>query len=390
MEPDKKAEERAAETEAPSFRDVSRDRIITRTSVIGIVTNVALAAFKAVVGLLSNSIAIVLDAVNNISDAASSVITIVGAKLAGKAPDRKHPFGHGRVEYLSAMIIAVIVLYAGITSLRESISAIIHPEEPSYGAAALVIVGVAVAVKIVLGRYVKGVGEKVNSDSLVNSGTDALLDSIISASTLVAAIIFLATGLSLEAWLGVIISAVIIKSGIDMLRETISELLGERADAELARAIKQTVSSFPDVSGAYDLILHNYGPDTYQGSVHIEVPDTYTADQIDGLIRSISYEVYRKHNVILTAVSVYSQNTTDPETVGMRETVERIVFAHPEVLQLHGFYVQKEEQLIRFDVIISFDAKDRQAVYEEIVREVQEAFPAYRLLVVMDMDFSEE
>ena len=390
MEQDKKAEERTAETEAPSFRDVSRDRIITRTSVIGIVTNVALAAFKAVVGLLSNSIAIVLDAVNNISDAASSVITIVGAKLAGKAPDRKHPFGHGRVEYLSAMIIAVIVLYAGITSLRESISAIIHPEEPSYGAAALVIVGVAVAVKIVLGRYVKGVGEKVNSDSLVNSGTDALLDSIISASTLVAAIIFLATGLSLEAWLGVIISAVIIKSGIDMLRETISELLGERADAELARAIKQTVSSFPDVSGAYDLILHNYGPDTYQGSVHIEVPDTYTADQIDGLIRSISYEVYRKHNVILTAVSVYSQNTTDPETVGMRETVERIVFAHPEVLQLHGFYVQKEEQLIRFDVIISFDAKDRQAVYEEIVREVQEAFPAYRLLVVMDMDFSEE
>ena len=235
--------------------EVTREKTIIRTSIIGIIANVLLAAFKAAVGLMANSIAIVLDAVNNISDAGSSLITIVGTKLAGKEPDKEHPFGYGRIEYLSAMIISVIVLYAGITSFVESVKQIIHPETPDYNAVSLIIVAVAVVVKILLGRYVKGVGKKVNSDSLVNSGEDATLDSVISASTLVAAGIFLIFHVSVEAWLGAVISAVIIKSGIEMLRDTISQILGERNDAELARAIQKTVMSFPDVQGAYDLVL---------------------------------------------------------------------------------------------------------------------------------------
>ena len=254
--------------------EISREKTIVRTSVTGIAANVFLAAFKAVIGLTSHSIAIVLDAVNNISDAGSSLITIVGTKLAGREPDKKHPFGYGRIEYLSAMIISVIVLYAGITSLVESVKRIVRPETPDYSAVSLVIVAVAVVVKIVLGRYVKGVGVRVNSDSLINSGEDATLDSVISASTLVAAGVFLIFKISLEAWLGAIIAIVIIKSGIEMLRETLSQILGERADAELARSIKATVTGYPEISGAYDLVLHNYGPDAYNGSVHIEVPDT--------------------------------------------------------------------------------------------------------------------
>ncbi|MCR5691472.1 MAG: cation diffusion facilitator family transporter, partial [Eubacterium sp.] len=220
-----------------------RDEQIIKTSVIGILANIVLAIFKAVVGLMTHSIAIVLDAVNNISDAASSIITIVGTKLAAKPADKKHPFGHGRVEYLSAMVIAVIVLYAGLTSLTESIQKIMKPVTPDYNTPALVIVAVGVVVKIILGIYVKGVGERVHSDSLVNSGKDASLDSIISASTLVAAVIFIYGGVSLEAWLGAIISLIIIKSGVDMLKETISRILGERAELELANAIKRTVCS---------------------------------------------------------------------------------------------------------------------------------------------------
>ena len=184
----------------------SRNAVIIRTSIIGILANVFLAAFKAVVGFASNSIAIVMDAVNNVSDAASSVITIVGTKLAGKEPDRKHPFGYGRIEYLSAMVISILVLYAGITAFVESVKKIINPDTPDYSAVTLIIVAVAVVVKIILGRYVKGVGKKVNSDSLVNSGEDATLDSIISASTLVAAAIYLIFHISLEAWLGAIIA----------------------------------------------------------------------------------------------------------------------------------------------------------------------------------------
>ncbi|MBQ4240571.1 MAG: cation transporter, partial [Oscillospiraceae bacterium] len=240
--------------------DSSREKTIIRTSIIGITANVFLAAFKTVIGILTKSIAIVLDAVNNISDAGSSLITIIGTKLAGREPDKKHPFGYGRIEYLSAMIISMIVLYAGVTSFIESVKQIIDPQTPEYNTVSLIIVAVAVVVKIILGRYVKGVGEKVNSDSLVNSGEDATLDSVISASTLVAAGIFLLSGVSLEAWLGAVISAVIIKSGVEMLRDTISQILGEKNDPELTASIKRTVSSFPQVHGAYDLVLNNYGP----------------------------------------------------------------------------------------------------------------------------------
>ena len=331
-----------------------------------------------------------MDAVNNLSDAASSVITIVGTKLAGKEADKKHPFGYGRIEYLSAMVISLLVQYAGITAFVESIKKIIHPDTPEYSAAALIIVAVAVVVKIVLGRYVKRVGEKVNSDSLVNSGADATMDSIISASTLVAAGIYLLFHISLEAWLGAIIAAVIIKSGIEMLRDTLSKILGERADAQLARDIKETVTSYPEVSGAYDLVLHNYGPDAFNGSVHIEVSDTLSADDLDKLLRKIMVEVYQKHNVLLTAIGVYSVNTKDPEAAAAREQVSRIVLAHPHVLQMHAFYLDRAEKTLRFDIVVSFDAKDRKQVVREVCEKVRQAYPDYTLQVAMDTDFSEE
>ena len=379
-----------SQTEQNPLFGRTREKTIIRTSVIGIIANVFLAAFKAVIGLMSNSIAIVLDAVNNISDAGSSLITIVGTRLAGKEPDRKHPFGYGRIEYLSAMIISVIVLYAGVTSFVESIKQIIHPETPDYSVVSLIIVAVAVVVKIVLGRYVKSVGLRVNSDSLINSGEDATLDAVISASTLVAAGIFLIFHVSVEAWLGAIISLIIIKSGIEMLRDTISQLLGERADATLAREIRETIKGYPDVSGAYDLVLHNYGPDAFNGSVHIEVPDTLSADDLDKLIRKITVDVYQKHNVLLTAIGVYSYNTKDPEAVAAREKVSRIVADNPYVLQMHGFYLDQAEKTIRFDIVVSFDAKDRKQVYREVCENVQKEYPEYRLQVAMDTDFSEE
>lgn len=367
-----------------------REKAIVRTSVIGILANVGLAAFKAVVGLTANSIAIVMDAVNNVSDAASSVITIVGTKLAAKEPDKKHPFGYGRVEYLTATIISILVLYAGITALAESVKKIIRPDTPDYSTAALIIVGAAVLVKLALGRYVKGVGEKVNSDSLVNSGADALMDAVISAATLVAAAVYLIFHVSLEAYLGAVIALVIVKSGVEMLRETLSKILGEHADAALAREIKLTVADFPEVTGAYDLVLHDYGPDAYNGSVHIEVPDTLSAPELDQLIRKITEAVYSKHHVLLTAIGVYSYNTQDPEAVQAWEAIHELVHDEPHVLQMHGFYLDRESKTIRFDVVVSFDAKDRAAVYRRICEKVQAAYPEYQLQIVMDTDFSGE
>ena len=367
----------------------NRDRIIIRTSIIGILANAFLAAFKAFVGLTANSIAIVMDAVNNLSDAASSVITIVGTKLAGKEPDRKQPFGYGRIEYLTAMIISLLVLYAGITALVESVRKIIRPDIPDYSPVALIIVAVAVAVKIILGRYVKRTGEKVRSDSLINSGEDATLDSVISASTLVAAAVYLIFHVSLEAWLGALISLVIIKSGVGMLRDALSQILGQRADAQLARDIKATIREFPEVGGVYDLVLNDYGPDAYNGSVHVEVADTMTAVQVDKLIRKVTEAVYHRNGVILTAVSVYSQNTTDPDAAAAREQIAGIAADYPEILEMHGFYMDRTEKTIRFDIVVRFDAKDRKAVYQAVSSRVKEAFPDYRQQITMDTDFSE-
>ena len=368
---------------------VSRDKIIIRTSIIGIIANLVLAGFKAVVGLASHSIAIVLDAVNNLSDALSSVITIVGAKLAGKAPDKKHPFGHGRIEYLSATIISVIILYAGITSLVESVKKILAPETPDYAPVTLLIVAAAVVVKLILGRYVKSTGEKVNSDSLVASGADATFDAVISASTLVAAGIYLISGIRLESWLGAIISVIIIKSGYEMLSDAVSQILGQRMESELTQSIKKLVCEEPEVRGAYDLILHSYGPELLIGSVHVEVPDTMTVSQLDELTRRIQHRVFHELHVALTAVGVYSYNTTDEEAAAIRRDILERVEAHPYVLQTHGFYLNKETKKITFDVILDFAAEDRNALHKEIVREIREAYPEYDIHVTMDTDVSD-
>ena len=366
---------------------MDRKRIIVRTSVIGIIANLFLAGFKAVIGILSNSIAIVLDAVNNLSDALSSVITIIGTRIAGRKPDREHPYGHGRAEYLTAAIIAIIILYAGLTSLVESVKKIIHPQTPEYGAPALIIVSVAIAVKLVLSVYVKRTGEKVNSDALIASGQDARNDAVISAATLAAAGIYLTWGLSAEAVLGVVIALVILKAGFDMLRQTISRILGERIDNELAHSVKAVIQGFEDVSGAYDLILHSYGPDLLMGSVHIEVPDYYTADRLDSLEREIVQKVMEETGVVLTGVSVYSVNTSNDEAARIREDIRRRVMIKEHVLQMHGFYMR--EDTIHFDVIIGFDAPDRHAVWQQIVEELQERYPKYRMIVTMDNDMSD-
>lgn len=368
---------------------MDRNKVIIRTSFIGIAANLFLAGFKAAVGVLSSSIAIILDAVNNLSDVLSSVITIIGTKLAGKKPDRKHPFGHGRIEYISALSIALIILYAGITSLIESVKKIIHPKTPDYSTAALIIVAAAVIVKIVLGLYVKKTGRKVNSSSLVASGTDALMDSVISFSTLVAALIFIITGVSLEAWLGAVISIVIIKSGIEMLKDSLSDIIGQRVDSGLSKEIKRTICTFPEVQGAYDLVLHSYGPDLLIGSVHIEVPDTMTVSKLDRLERKITEKVLEEHSIILAGISVYSMNTDSGKATDMYKEIRRCVMSHEYVLQIHGFFLDEEAKVLKFDIIIDFAAPDAKALHSEICDEISKLYPDYEVSIVLDLDVSD-
>lgn len=366
-----------------------REKEIIKVSIIGIIANLFLAAFKAAIGALTNSIAITLDAVNNLSDVLSSIITIIGTRIASRKPDKKHPLGHGRVEYLSAGLIAIIVLYAGITSLVESVKKILNPSEPEYTNIALIIVAVAVVVKLVLGSYVKSKGKKLNSDSLVASGEDARLDAIISASTVVAALIYIFWGVSLESYLAALISLVIIKAGYEMISETLSEIIGERIDKDVIDELKQTIMEFEDVYGVYDVVLHNYGPDTLIGSLHIEVLDTYTAGQLDELQRHLMKAAYDKNNIILAGISVYARNSKDDRAKQDFEKVRHLVMSHKYVLQMHGFYINYEEKIMNFDIILDFDSPDRNEEYMHILSDVQEAFPDFAIGITLDLDVSD-
>ena len=367
--------------------ELSRDQVIVRTSVIGILANLLLVAFKTFVGIVSNSIAVILDAINNLSDALSSIITIVGTKLSAKLPDKKHPLGYGRIEYLSAMIVSGIVLYAGLTSAVESVKKILHPEKPDYSPVSLAIIAVAVVVKIILGRYVKAQGEKVNSGSLVASGSDAMFDAILSASVLGSAILFKLTGLSLEAWVGAVISVFIIKSGVEMMSETLNQILGMRADKAVTDRIKAILTSEPEVHGAYDLILHNYGPAKDLASVHLELPDTMTVRDVDRLTRRLEAKVYRETGVILTGVGLYSYNTGSDEVARLQNDVRQRVLAHDWAVQFHGFYADLEARQMQFDVVMSFDISPKEGL-KILYDEIQRAYPDYSISIAPDVDVS--
>ena len=367
---------------------MDRSSQIIRTSVIGIIANVLLAAFKAVVGLIASSVAIVMDAVNNLSDALSSVITIIGTKLSQRPADRAHPFGFGRIEYFSAIIIAVIVLSAGITSLIESVKKIIEPTAPSYTTATLVVIVVAIVVKLVLGWYVRKKGRQLKSDALVASGSDALFDAVITTATLVSAGVMLLWGFSLDGILGALISVLIIKAGIEMLASPVNELLGARVSPELVKAIRQDVMSCEGVRGVFDIILHNYGPDVMIGSLHISVLDTMSAHGIHGLTRKITRMMFEQHGIIMT-VGIYAVATGENQRADLQAKVMKALAAHGDIVQVHGYYCSEEDRMLSVDVVPDVTTHDDAALCLRLTEEIQALAPGYQVSIVVDHNYSE-
>lgn len=345
--------------------------------------------FKATVGFLSNSIAIITDAVNNLSDALSSIITIIGTKLAGKLPDKKHPYGYGRIEYMTSLTVSAIVLYAGITAFIESVKKIIVPEEVDYNIATIIILVAGIIVKFALGLYVKKKGRTIKSDSLVASGADAFNDAILSISVLASAIIYMIFNVNIEAYVGVLVSAFIIKAGIELIKESIDNILGTRVESRLAKSIKKEILKEEDVRGVFDLVLNDYGPDKYLGSVHIEVDDTLTVTDIDKISRRITKLVSEKYGVILHTIGVYSINTKDKNIIEAKKKVEKIVFSHKEILQMHGFYLDAKDKILSFDIIIDFKAEDCGKIYQDIYDAVQKEFQGYKITIILDVDASD-
>ena len=362
----------------------NRSNQITKVSTVGIGANVVIAAFKVIVGLLSNSVAVLLDAVNNVSDALSLAITIIGIKLAGRKPDNKHPFGYGRVEYFSAILVAGIIFAAGVSSMIESIKAIIHPEPVSFTWVSAMVIVVTIIGKLILGRYFKIRGKALGSDALMASGLEASYDAVLSASTLLGAAVSIIWDINMDGYIGVVISAFIIKTGIETLADPLGKVVGKRVQGELATAIKNRVTEVPGVLGAYDLILHDYGPDTAIGSIHIEVPDTLPSHQIQKVCRRVAALIYSEFKAVMT-VGIYVLNNTDPEIVAIRENIRQMAMSHEGVLQMHGFFVDDEE--MAFDIVVSFD-HDAPAIRNTLEKQIASRYPGLKVRITIDTNYS--
>lgn len=359
-----------------------RNKEIIRTSLVGIGANLLLAAFKAVAGIIAGSVAIVMDAVNNLSDALSSVITIIGTKLSAAPADGKHPFGHGRIEYLSAIVISLIVILAGGTSLVESVKKIIKPTEPEYTGLTLAVIVVAIIVKLLLGKYVKGKGKELNSDSLIASGTDATSDAVVTLSTLVSAGIMLIAGINLDGIFGTLISLVIIRAGIEMLGSPLNQLLGAGVPRKLTDEIRKEVTAYPEVYGIHDIILNYYGPNTIIGSFHVDVLDTMTAREIHRLTRFIAEKMYEKHGIICT-VGIYAINTQGK--IGkLQKDVMTFIQKQPGVMQSHAFYYYPESNMVTVDIITSDKVHDTEAFAKTMNAKLSEHFTGYNFNIIID------
>lgn len=365
---------------------MERNKEIIKVSIKGIIVNLILVIFKMIVGIIANSIAIILDAVNNLTDAFSAIITIIATKMSGKAPDKEHPYGHGRIEYFASIVIGFIMLIAGLTSLKECIKKVIYLEKATYTKESFIIVGTAIIIKLTFGRYLKKQGIKMNSKCLVATATEAYMDAIVSLTTLIAAIVSLIWNISLESYLGVLIAILIIKSSIDILKEPINSIIGMKVEDELIQKIKNQINSYDEVQETCDLILHDYGPSNLIGSVNIQVPEDMLASQIHNLTRKISEDIRQEFGIYLT-IGIYAANEEE-KYIKIKRELDKIIKNYKEVLQIHGFYVDEKKKEISFDLIIDFKEEKPEKIKNEILEKIKEKFPKYKYCVILDTELN--
>ena len=367
-----------------------REKGIARTALIGLLGNVVLVGIKATIGFIAGSISIIMDAVNNLTDALSSIITIIGTKLSGKKPDKKHPFGHGRIEYITSAIIGIIILIAGITAIYESILSIIdhfkNGTMADYSTISLIIIGIAILIKASLGIFFKMQGKKYESDALKASGTDALFDVLLSAGTLVGALVSRFANFYVEGYIGIVIGLFILRSGFEVIRGAVTYIIGSKFDEDLSNEIKLAISQVKGVHGVYDLILNNYGYNRYIGSVHVGVRDDMTAKEIQEIERAITYLMYTKYNTIMTT-GIYAENTSSEIARKIKEDAIKIIQQYPNITQLHGFYIDETRNLINFDLVISFDEKDTDGLVKKVTDELNNKYEDYTFFVNVDRDY---
>jgi len=359
---------------------------------VGIILNLILFATKLIIGIISNSIAITADAFNNLSDVASSVITILGFKLASKPADREHPFGHGRLEYISGLIVSFIVILVGFEFIKTSFDKIIHPSKVIFNLIPFILILVSIGVKIWISRFNKFMGKAIKSSALEASSTDALSDVISSSCVALSLLLSIWIDFPIDGYIGILVSLIIIYAGYSLIRKTMNPLLGEAPDIELVKGIRSKLLSFDHITGCHDLVIHNYGPGRCMGSIHAEVPCDMPIVKIHEIIDTAEKEVSDEFSIYLV-IHMDPINTTDEEVKASRLELLSILKYFSIIKSIHDFRIvgEGERKNLIFDVVIDFNPKfsesDELKLEDDINQELKKCYPNYNAVMTIDRDY---
>lgn len=363
-----------------------REGVIAITSGLGIVVNLLIAAIKIVLGLIVSSIAIVSEGANNATDALSSVLTLVGTKLAGKRPDKKHPFGYRRVEYLTDLVVALFIMVTGIELLINSIRLIFNPEKLNISYLAIIVITVSALVKFILGTYTIKMGKKAGSSALEAVGIESRNDSFASIITIVSAIIFLVFHISFDAYAGIIISALIIKAGFEVLTETLSEIIGRSGKKELADKLYQVIRNTENIIAASDMILHNYGPDTWSGSVNVELDYKMTAGEIFQILHALQLKIMYEHSVLMV-FGIYAVDNDREDVKAIRKDIATFVEEQKKVKSFHAVYLEPHTDKIYCDLIVDYTLNNWDTLKKEFKDYMNKRYPHSEIGLTIETEY---
>lgn len=364
----------------------TREGILLMTSAIGIIVNLFLALTKILIGLFSNSIAIISEGANNLSDFVNSIITIIATKLANRHPTKDHPFGFGRIEYISSLAIAVLILFAGYELIKSSIQNIINPVELDTNILMIGIIAGSAVVKFMLGIFTEKQGKKIDSTSLIAIGKDCKNDCIISLITIASLLIYLFLGKNVDGFAGLIGSIFLIRTGFEALKSTIDDLLGTAGDENLAKTIYDEIAKEPIILGAADMVLHNYGPDKFHGSVNIEIDHNKTVEELYKKIHELQLNIMHKYNVTMV-FGIYAVDKDSKEMVALRKNIADFVRDTEHLESYHAVYIDPKNNDIYCDFIVDYDLDDWDKLREDFTAYMKKLYPNNRLELVIETRF---
>lgn len=359
---------------------------------VGIIVNLVLFTTKLIIGIISNSIAITADAFNNLSDVASSVITILGFKLASKPPDKEHPFGHGRLEYISGLIVSFLVILVGFEFIKTSFDRVIHPSKVIFKLIPFVLILISIGFKLWISGFNKTMGKAINSSALEASSTDALSDVVSSSCVALSLLLSIWIDFPIDGYIGILVSFIIIYAGYTLIRDTMNPLLGEAPDKDLVKGLKEKLLTYDHITGAHDLVIHNYGPGRCMGSIHAEVPCDISIVKIHEIIDTAEKEISEEFNLYLV-IHMDPINTDDEDVNDSRLELLSVLDSFSVIKSIHDFRIigEGEHKNLIFDAVIDFNPSftdgDGLSLEADVNKELKKYYPNYNAVMTLDRDY---